>query len=91
MYQSASTISQPHILAIPPNPEYDPRDHIHVEIAHAGASAATGAAADLAALLKARDDRLTSAIARRELRKWLSASDEGTAAETAVSRLLTGG
>ena len=53
--------------------------------------AATGAAAHLAALLKARDDRLTSTIARRELRKWLSTSGEGTAAETAVSQLQAGG
>ena len=52
---------------------------------------ATGAAADLAALLKARDDRLTSAIVRRDLRKWLSPSDEGTAAGTAVSRIQAGG
>ena len=81
---------QKHLWKLP-IPEYDPRDHLHVEIAHAGASAATGATAQLAALRKARGDRLTSTIARRELRKWLSTSDEGTAAETAVSRLLAGG
>ena len=44
----------------------------------------------LAALLKGRGDRLTSTITRRELRKWLRASDEGKAVETAVTRLLAG-
>ena len=50
-----------------PIPEYDPGDQLHLEIAQAGASAATGAADQLAALRKARGDRLTSTIARREL------------------------
>ena len=44
----------------------------------------------LAALLKGRGDRLTSTITRRELRKWLRASDEGKAVETAATRLLAG-
>ena len=56
----------------------------------AGASAATGAADQLAALLKGRGNRFTSTITRRELRKWLRASDEGKAVETAVTRLLAG-
>ena len=52
--------------------------------------AATGAADQLAALLKGRGNRLTSTITRRELRKWLRASDEGKAVETAATRLLAG-
>ena len=63
---------------------------LEVEITQAGASAATGAADHLAALLKGRGNRLTSTITRRELRKWLRASDEGKAVETAVTRLLAG-
>ena len=62
-----------------------------MEIAQAGASAATGAAAQLAVLLKARGDRLTSTITRHELRKWLRASDNGKAVETTVTRLLAEG
>ena len=73
-----------------PIPEYDPGRQLHVEITQAGASAATGAADQLAALLKGRGGRLTSTITRRELRKWLRASDEGKAVETAVTRLLAG-
>ena len=73
-----------------PIPEYDPGRQLHVEITQAGASAATGAADQLAALLKGRGNRLTSTITRRELRKWLRASDEGKAVETAVTRLLAG-
>ena len=73
-----------------PIPEYDPGSQLHVEITQAGASAATGAADQLAALLKGRGNRLTSTITRRELRKWLRASDEGKAVETAVIRLLAG-
>ena len=73
-----------------PIPEYDPGRQLHVEITQAGASAATGAADQLAALLKGRGGRLTSTITRRELRKWLRASDEGKAIETAATRLLAG-
>ena len=42
-----------------PIPEYDPGTQLHVEITQAGASAATGAADQLATLLKGRGDRLT--------------------------------
>ena len=73
-----------------PIPEYHPGRQLHVEITQAGASAATGAADQLAELLKSQGDRLTSTITRRELRKWLCASDEGKAVETAVTRLLAG-
>ena len=73
-----------------PIPEYDPGSQLHVEITQAGASAATGAGAQLAALRKARGDRLTSTIARRELRKWLRESDEGKTVEKTVTKLLAG-
>ena len=81
---------QKHLWRLP-IPEYDPGDQLHLDIAQAGASAATGAADQLAALRKTRGDHLTSTIARRELRKWLRASDEGKAVESAVARLLAGG
>ena len=74
-----------------PIPEYDPAAQLHMEIAQAGASAATGAAAELAALLKARGDRLTSTITRRELRKWLRSYVEGKAVENVVGKLLPNG
>ena len=74
-----------------PIPEYDPSTQLHEDIAQAGASAATGAAAQLAALRSARGDRLTSTIARRELRKWLRDSDEGKAVENVVGKLLPEG
>ena len=51
-----------------PIPEYDPGSQLHVEITQAGASAANGAADQLATLLKSRGDSLTSTITRRELR-----------------------
>ena len=73
-----------------PIPEYDPGSQLHVGITQAGASAANGAADQLATLLKGRGDSLTSTITRRELRKWLRASAERKAVETAVTRLLTG-
>ena len=44
----------------------------------------------LAELRKQRSDKLTVTIVRRELRKWLRASDEGKAVETAVGKLLAG-
>ena len=80
---------QKHLWKLP-IPEYDPGSQLHMEIAQAGASATTGAAAQLAALRTARGDRLTSTIARREIRKWLHDSDEGKAVESAVARLLAG-
>ena len=80
---------QKHLWKLP-IPEYNPKVQLHVEIAQAGASAAAGAADQLVALLEARGGRLTSNIARREIRKWLRDSDEGKAVESAVTKLLTG-
>ena len=38
-----------------------------------------------------KGDEMTGNITRRELRKWLRASNEGKDVETAVARLLAGG
>ena len=70
-----------------PIPQFDPRRRRHAAVADAGRAAAEGAARRLAALQEARP-RLTSAVARSELRKWLAESDEGRAVEDAVGRLL---
>ena len=77
-----------------PIPEFDPAQELHIAIAGAGATAAAAAATKLDELRRMReqqDDRLTVTVARRELRKWLRASPEGRAVETAVGRLLAGG
>ena len=71
-------------------PEFDPTQDLHTAIAGAGAAAAAGASTNLDELREQRGDGLTVTIARRELRKWLRASDEGKAVESAVGRLLAG-
>ena len=74
-----------------PIPEYDASLPLHQDIAEAGAVAAEGAAQVLSEL---RADREASGkafsvrIARRELRRWLSESEEGLAVEGLVARLL---
>ena len=60
---------------------------LHVEVSEAGEAAAAGAAKQLERLRQERN-RVTVTIARRELRKWLRASDEGNAVEDVVGRLL---
>ena len=72
-----------------PIPEFDASVGLHLEVAEAGQTAAAGAAKQLERLRQERD-RVTVTIARRELRKWLRASDEGQAVEDAVGRLLGG-
>ena len=72
-------------------PEFDPSQELHVAIAEAGATATVGVEEKLADLRKKRGDKLTVKVARRELRKWLRASPEGKAVETAVGKLLAGG
>ena len=74
-----------------PIPEFDASRELHADIAAAGAAAAVGASARLAALREERGDGVGVTIVRRELRKWLRESDEGRAVEEAVSRLLAGG
>ena len=71
-------------------PEFDPAQELHVTIAKAGATTATGAKAELDELQEQRGDKLTVTITRRELRKWLRGSTEGKAVETSVGRLLAG-
>ncbi len=74
-----------------PIPAYDESDDLHQEIAAAGASAAASAASVLADLRVARataKKSFTVTIARRELRKWLSESEEGQRVEVLVGRLL---
>ena len=73
-----------------PIPEFDASVALHAEVSEAGKTAAAGAAKQLKRLRQERD-RVTVTIARRELRKWLRASDEGQAVEDAVGRLLGGG
>ena len=70
-----------------PIPEFDSSDPLHTTIADAGQAAATGAAQQLSEL-RANRSRLTVTIARRELRTWLRASQEGTAVEHVVAKLL---
>ncbi len=77
---------QKHLWKLP-IPEFDSSNELHVEVSEAGKTAATGAATQLEQLRQERD-RVTVTIARRELRKWLRASDEGQAVEDAVGRLL---
>ena len=81
---------QKHLWKLP-IPEFDAAQELHVAIAEAGATAAAGAGKKLAELREQRGDKLTVAIARRELRKWLRTSPKGRAVETAVGKLLAGG
>ena len=69
-------------------PEYTNEVSLHREIAQGGAAAALGASERLAELRAERGDRLTVAIARRELRGWLRESSEGRTVERLVSELL---
>ena len=71
-----------------PIPEFDPGNPLHVTVAEAGEAAATGAKVNLEELREKRGDKLTVAIARREVRNWLRKSEEGQAVEEAVGQLL---
>ena len=73
-----------------PIPEFDPAQELHVAVAEAGETAGVAAGKKLEELRGQRGDKLTVTIVRRELRKWLRASSEGRAAESAVGRLLAG-
>ena len=70
-----------------PIPSFDPHDPLHAAVSQAGQAAATGAAHQLTQLRRERD-QVTVTVARRELRKWLRESPEGSAVENAVSQLL---
>ena len=80
---------QKHLWKLP-IPEFDAGKPLLVELSEAGEAAAAGAAKQLNQLRQERD-RVTVTIARRELRKWLRASDEGQAVEDVVGQLLGGG
>ena len=74
-----------------PIPEYDKDISLHREIAEAGKSAAEGAAQVLSEVRAEREASgkvFSVTIARRELRQWLSESEEGLAVEGLVGRLL---
>ena len=77
---------QKHLWKLP-IPEFDEGNPLHVRISEVGSTAEEGAAHRLEQLRQERD-RVTVTIARREIRKWLSASEEGRAVEEAVSELL---
>ena len=77
---------QKHLWKLP-IPAFDLDQELHITIAEAGA----GAAGVLENLREQRGDKLTVKIARRELREWLGASDQGQAVGNVVSRLLTSG
>ena len=81
---------QKHLWKLP-IPEFDPGNPLHTGISNAGAGAAQEAARQLEQLRQARGAKLTVAIARRELRRWLRESPQGGAVEAAVGRLLGGG
>ena len=83
---------QKHLWRLP-IPEYDESNDLHQEIAAAGASAAEAAKTVLAELRAEREESGKSfsvTIARRELRRWLSESEEGQRVEALVGRLLGG-
>ena len=74
-----------------PIPEYDASLPLHQDIAEAGAVAAEGAAQVLSEVRAEREASgkvFSVTIARRELRQWLSESEEGLAVEGLVGRLL---
>ena len=76
-----------------PIPEYDESNDLHQEIAAAGASAAEAAKTVLAEVRAEREasgKSFSVTIARRELRRWLSESEEGQRVEALVGRLLGG-
>ena len=70
-----------------PIPEFDSGNPLHVRVSQAGEAAAIGAAKQLAQLRQDRDE-VTVTTARREIRKWLRDSTEGTAVEEVVEILL---
>ena len=71
-----------------PIPEFDEGAPLHRELAWLGETATAQAAQQLADLRAQPGHRLTVAIARRELRRWLRGSEVGAAAAGAVARLL---
>ena len=71
-----------------PIPRYDEGESLHVDLAQAGAALTGSVQGVLTDLRAERGDKFTVTIARREIRKWLRKSDEGTAVEGLVGKLL---
>ncbi len=72
---------------------WDSAEHVETEedmAVYPNAALEDGDLALIMTTLREERDRVTVTIARRELRKWLRASDEGHAVEAAVGRLLAG-
>ena len=78
---------QKHLWKLP-IPEFNGDDGLHAEVSAAGAEAVKGAARELARARQAHGRRLTTTVARRQLRKWLRESEEGARVEEVVRRLL---
>ena len=78
---------QKHLWRLP-IPEFDPSQNLHVRISEAGAVVKDAVGLQMEQLRQERGDKLTVAIARRELRKWLRSSDEGRSVENLVGELL---
>ncbi len=76
-----------------PVPEFDGCNPLHVELAEAGEAAAIGSKAlwnEIRADREASGKSTSVTVARREIRKWLSESEEGQRVEALVGRLLGG-
>ena len=70
-----------------PIAEFDSGNPLHSDVSEAGKLASAGAMERLTQLRQKRN-RVTTAIARKELRKWLRESPAGQAVEEIVRRLL---
>ena len=74
-----------------PIPEYDPGEDLHRGIAVAGAITAEGATMvmrDVRATRERVGKATSMTVARREIRAWLEASEQGQIVERLVSSLL---
>ena len=71
--------------------EFDASTTLDNDISKARQTAADGVAWKLPDMRQRWGEKVTVAIARREVRRWLWGSDEGKAVESAVGRLLGGG
>ncbi|MYC28465.1 MAG: DUF433 domain-containing protein [Chloroflexi bacterium] len=82
---------QKHLWKLP-IPEFDPKQKLHVAIAKAGERAAAGAAQQLEAMKRRREEGRGEEVkvrnVRRMLRDWLKNSTEGKQVEAAVAALL---
>lgn len=70
-----------------PIPRFNPTDQLHGEIAGAGARAAVGVE-EILADLHGANKKVTVAIARREIRNWLTKSADGQIVESLIETLM---